>query len=671
MITKATAVAALVCAAGTQLQSASAQEQLARAPQEQDSINAPEVVVTGQRFSVRQRELPIGISVITAREIRDSGAQTVPDVLSRQVGFVVRDNFGSPNRQIDLRGFGGTGDQNTLILLNGQRISENELTPADLASVSLNSVDRVEILRSSGAVLYGGGATGGTVNIITRTPEPGARYGSVDAIAGNYGTYGLGGGGTIGGEKFALSVYGNRYASDNYRRNNDLVQSNVAGTITYHSDRGPVSLRFSEGSQDLRLPASRTEAQLKSDPRGTDTLNDYLGLETSRVTLGTTQNFDWAEIGIDVGHRERRSRSFQFGGFADLNSRVSNVAPRIKIPISLGPVEFAQIVGVDWDQWKSNNRFDAGGFVSFATAEQENRAGYLQSTARFPWDMVASLGFRQQNVRTELTEQPADPQIQRRTLRAWEIALRQSFFETFALYGKFGRSFRMPTTDENRFRTTLLEPQTSRDAEAGVEFDNARQRVRLSVFESRLTNEILFLPAILVPPFGENVNLPPTRRRGVELDGGSKLADTWYVAANYTYTQGEFREGSFAGQDVAGKDIPLVPKHKAGVSVAWQATERWRLTLSGTYVGTQLFDNDQANTFGRKMPAYALADFITAYDAGAWRLKLSVLNVLDKDYFSYAIANTATGSFNAYPALGRTFLMSGEYRFGASTLRNP
>ncbi|MFN8997408.1 MAG: TonB-dependent receptor plug domain-containing protein, partial [Betaproteobacteria bacterium] len=145
----------------------------------QSNLSTPDVVVTASRFVQPRRDPAVGVTVITAEEIRASGALTLPEVLSRQAGFTVRDSSGSPNRQIDLRGFGITGDQNTLILVNGQRLSENETTPADLASISLASVERIEVLRSSGAVLYGSGATGGTVNIITRGPQPGERQGRV------------------------------------------------------------------------------------------------------------------------------------------------------------------------------------------------------------------------------------------------------------------------------------------------------------------------------------------------------------------------------------------------------------------------------------------------------------------------------------------------------------
>ena len=60
--------------------------------------------------------------------------------------------------------------QNLVVLLDGQRLNENELTGIKWSSIPINSIERIEIMRGAGAVLYGAGATGGVINIITRTP---------------------------------------------------------------------------------------------------------------------------------------------------------------------------------------------------------------------------------------------------------------------------------------------------------------------------------------------------------------------------------------------------------------------------------------------------------------------------------------------------------------------
>ncbi len=631
-------------------------------------LAAPGVVVTADRFERQAGETPIGVTVITAEQIRDSGARTLPEVLSREVGFTVRDNSGSPNRQIDLRGFGITGDQNTLVLVNGQRISENELTPADLASISLGTVERIEILRSSGAVLYGSGATGGTVNIITRGPSPQERSARVTATAGSYDTLGVSGGVNLATQKLGLSVNAARLSSDNYRYNNALTQENVAGDLTWFGDRGPVSLKFSRGSQELGLPGQRTEAQLSSDRRGATNPNDYSSLDDTRVTLGTTQRVVGdAELAVDLTHRERKSRTFQFGGFNDINGRVTGVSPRVRIPFTLGPTRSSLVLGGDWDRWNFNNNISSIGY--FGTSEQENAAIYFQDTIEFPTRTIVSIGAREQRVDTKLTEGITSQQI--RNVRASELALRQGLDDTWSVYGKIGRSFRLPVVDEIRAfgpsLPNLLEPQTSRDAELGVQFARPAQRARFAVFQSRLENEIMFVPfapGLFFP--GTNVNLPPTRRTGLEVDGGTLLGQHWEIGIRYAYTEAEFRSGTYSGIDITGNEIPLVPRHKAGATLAWRPAEAWLFSAIVTFVGEQRYDNDQANTFDRKMPSYTLLDLNAAWTHGPVTLRASVLNAANVMYYSYAAVDLFTpgNAFNAYPAADRTLLITAELRFG-------
>src|SRR5450759_954176 len=146
------------------------------------------VVVTATRFPEKQLEHPVGVTVITREQIANSAAATLPDLLSRYAGINTRNNSGSPDVSIDMRGFGMSGDQNTLVLLDGQRLNDIELTTVRWSAIPLEAIERVEIQRGGGAVMYGGGATGGTINIITRSPIAGEKSATVSTSYGSYNT---------------------------------------------------------------------------------------------------------------------------------------------------------------------------------------------------------------------------------------------------------------------------------------------------------------------------------------------------------------------------------------------------------------------------------------------------------------------------------------------------
>lgn len=628
-----------------------------------DDTPAVAIVVTASRFEEPGRDLPVNVTTIDADDIARSTATTLPELLGQQGGLVVRNAAGSPNQQVDLRGFGMTGDQNTLLLLDGQRISENELASARLAAIPLAAIERIEILRGSGSVLYGGGATGGTINIITRKAVADAPRGSVALAAGSHGRLDGQAHLALAGERAGLTLSASRHDADNYRDNNAVVEDALAGDLRYRLGAGEVFLKFGSDRQNLRLPGARTEAQLASDRRGTATPDDFTRDEGWNAMLGGRwQASEQLELAAEVGRRDRATNAF-FSGFApERDARLTTAAPRLRAQGELFGVRHQLVVGGEHQQWDIESRDNFGGDTLL---DQRQRALFVQDSVQLAPATRLTLGGRSERVEVALTDRGAFgsgvPQTQSRRVRAHEIGVHQRLGSAWAAFAKTGRSFRIATLDENLFQTDLLEPQTSRDHELGVEWRGTGRTARATVFHNDLRNEIHFNR--LAGFFGANVNLPPTRRQGVELEAGSQLGATLYGRVSYTRLQATFRSGVFNGVDVAGKDVPLVPRHLLTLRGDWQATAKTLASLSLRYVGEQRYDNDQANTF-RTMPTYWVADARVSHEIGDWRLALTANNLFGRKYYSYAIRTTpSSASFSAYPEAERTVLASAELRF--------
>ena len=316
------------------------------------------VVVTGTRFPEKQLEHPIGVTVITREQIADSTAANLPELLSRYAGVNTRNNSGSPDVAIDLRGFGASGDQNTLVLLDGQRLNDIELTTVGWSAIPLQAVERVEIQRGGGAVLYGGGASGGTINIITRSPIAGAKSASVSASRGSYNTDELNAAVNLAGTNTGFSLSANQHDSDNYRVNNRLEQGSALGDLRWTGDRAGLVFKFGLDNQSLRLPGARSGVQLGTDPRGSATPNDYSARDGQQATLSGRYAFDAAEFAVDVSYRDTRRigffddySGFGFSTFTDTHAKVWALTPRLKKPYQLLGRDSVLIVGMDADLW--------------------------------------------------------------------------------------------------------------------------------------------------------------------------------------------------------------------------------------------------------------------------------------------------------------------------------
>src|SRR4051812_37384365 len=159
-------------------------------------------------------------TVITAEDIERSPTQTLPDILSREPGIQVQNLFGGVNgsySQVDMRGFGAASASNTLYLVNGRRVNDLDQRGIDLASIPRESIERIEITRgNSGVVLYGDGAVGGVINIITKNGvgvKPGGR---IDGAFGSFG-YREGNASYAGSNgPWSASIYSNAVGSEGY-----------------------------------------------------------------------------------------------------------------------------------------------------------------------------------------------------------------------------------------------------------------------------------------------------------------------------------------------------------------------------------------------------------------------------------------------------------------------
>jgi iron complex outermembrane receptor protein len=656
------------------------------------------VIVTATRFEERYLDKPVNATVITAEDIRKSTAKTVPDLLSEQAGIVIHDFFGNnaAAASVDLRGFGVTGTQNTLILLDGRRVADNDLSGVQWSAIPPAAIERIEIVRGSGAVQYGDGATTGVINIITKSP---ARTGNLAVVQGRAGTYD-----TLEGQIYANYFAGNvgfnliasGYRSDGYRDNNENRQANAQAEVRWLTGNGDVSFKAGYDDQDIRLPGARTVQpsaginELETDRRGTSTPLDYAERMGNRATLDWRHETGIGQFNLGLGYRDKEQKSyFDFGGFPDYRVAdldVWSVLPRMRFAQSVAGLPNTLVAGLDWYHWDyrlraSNSPANIAQPFNTVDATQENAALYLYNTTLLTPRLTLVTGARGERYKISASDffdptapggafgSGAAPGSQEETEFAYELAARHQIDARWAATGRLGRSYRFANVDEiYEFSPTLtrefqfLKPQTAVSYEASLERKTGTSALRATLFQIDVEDEIhldVFSTGI------GNTNLPPSRRRGLELEARQALGSALRLTGSYAYTVAEFREGAFAqgGVVIAGKTVPLVPRHKLNAGASWDIAPRTRLDALATYVGSQYMDNDQGNT-GVKIPAYTVADLKLTWEDRGWRLAAAVNNMFGERYYNYAVRSQFVADrYNAYPLPERSYTMTAEYTF--------
>ena len=147
-----------------------------------------EQVVTAGVHASSEAKAPASLTVITADEIRLTGAATIPEILRRVPGVDVAE-MNPSDTNVSVRGFNRRIANKVLVLVDGRSVYQDFLgaTLWPLLDVSVQDIARIEVIRGPGSALYGANAYAGVVNIITKTGDE-VNGGRAFLQTGNYGT---------------------------------------------------------------------------------------------------------------------------------------------------------------------------------------------------------------------------------------------------------------------------------------------------------------------------------------------------------------------------------------------------------------------------------------------------------------------------------------------------
>ena len=221
---------------------------------EEDIFPGDPIVITAIGEPARESEVPFGISAVTAEELRLLGAENLAEGLVRAEGVYLREYGGvGANATLSMRG--GFAKQ-TLVMVDGQPINNHQGGDVDFNAVTLEDVERVEVMAGPSSALYGADATAGVVNVITRgIPErPGVTF------RGSYGTYNAVGTAVEAGVPFArigVTGGGNYRRSDGFRGNDDYEGEGGHLKLSYAvTEEATLSARGQYQTSELGVPGS-------------------------------------------------------------------------------------------------------------------------------------------------------------------------------------------------------------------------------------------------------------------------------------------------------------------------------------------------------------------------------------------------------------------------------
>ncbi|HQU80212.1 MAG TPA: TonB-dependent receptor [Azonexus sp.] len=639
------------------------------APAQAQTADLDTVIVSATRFSETDTNVAANVSVITRDDIRNTPARDLPSMLKGSAGVDVRALYGSLgiDSTVDIRGFGETAGSNTLILLDGQRLNPIDMGSVSWSAIPLDSVQRIEIMRGAGTVLYGDKATGGVVNIITDksgAPRAGATVG-----IGSYDTQTVDLNGAFGNEIGYANAFARYAHTGGWRENSQAEQAALSGRGGLYIGKGEAFVDYAVYNDHSGLPGYLLSAAYQNNPKTSTSPNDSQRSDGYRLRPGIalpisdTLRFE-AEVSYD--RQNQHANYVSFGSQADRTRDNWSITPRLRWQHGLGGLKSETVAGIDY----YSGEVDAT-YTTSATqgAKQDSTGFYFQNITEWVAGLATTLGARSQRVDQSATQdaymgffgmQPAMSGSAEYTRSAWDLGLSYAG-DGWRVYGKGGTTFRFANTDElfgydpftgNPTFAGNLKPQTGTLGEIGGSVTLGPVKGRAALYRMNLEDEIAYDGSLFA-----NVNLDKTRRQGLELEADWRIVPSVLARATYTYTDSVFREGVYDG-----KQVPLVPHNKASARLTWDGAAIGKYTAVVNYVGERYYSGDFANALD-KLPGYTTVDFMAGWNFKPWSISARLLNAFDKKYSPYAGYSTFQSDYYYYPADGRTFLMTASYNF--------
>jgi len=605
--------------------------------------------VTASRMESPSATSSKPVTVIDRSTIEASHAENVVDILKGQANIVVRDTTGvGAKSYVDLGGFGESAPANSVVLVDGRRVNSPDLSGTDWTQIPLDQIERIEIVHGASSVLYGNGAVGGVINIITRIPESG---GSISLAGGSFGEFSGHGrlGADSGNVRIETSISG--LTTDGYRDNNFFERFD-GGARAEADLPANISLHISGNHHRDRagLPGSLTAAKVATNRKQAKAPHDFSKTTDSFVDGG----LDWdsgsgLEVELDGGF-QRRETSSDFSGFA-VNStlRTRSLRPKLTYTMHMSGLR-AQMLG-GWDLERDSS-------VLSSTAIKRKQDGFYGSLelgdTEHRWSITG--GGRSERVKDEFTKTTL--QINNKRKAAWEVGGSLALTDDLRLRLNTSRSLRFALLDEefNFLSGTVnsdLLPQTGRHYSAGLRYDFGPAWLDVNISRGDLTHEIFFNPDTSA---NENYT-SPTRHDVVMVSGHWRAHDFLQLGANYTYARALFRGGTFDS-----KAIPAVPRNRFGANWTADWLEGLSTNLHMTYVGGSILISDQANKRSH-LPGYFIMDAAVNYHWQDVEMFARVENLGSRNYSSYGVFSPFSGTDNFFPAPTATFRAGASYHF--------
>ena len=662
-------------------------------------IRMDEVVVTATKVPEKRKDIPNAVLLFDQKNIQASGAKSIGELLANEPGidWQTFGNYGGARQELCIRGMAGYATQ---VLVNGVNAGSPSLGFADVGKISIDNIERIEVIKGSGSLLYGSGAMAGTVNIITKDPQRnkmtlkiGAGYGSQNTyraaaengmfVAGDFGYY-----------LTAGRMETNGFRDNSYLRKNDvslklLLDKKDAMQVSLYGDY--ISSHY--GMPGVKPPAGTSDYYRSGEKfynSDSATLLDHSGDKDGHLVLDVKGKpvkwFGYELKGYYTNMENYNYARYAFNGTGAENW-VSNEVLGTDGHVNIYPFEGAKLLL-------------GGEYRDFHWKNQSY--GLNDSGASDASDTTTKAHVFTQGVFTEFEYRPSSygkvlagvrheqhSAFGSETLPLFGMVINPT--ETTALKISHGKHFLAPAlndlywpTDPYTRGNADLKPENGWHTDVTLEQSLLKDKIFMTVsfFHWTVDNKIQWEPDTL--GVWSPINLAGYKADGIEA--GLKIGPFYdlSLALSYTYTNAEEESREYTRQDyglppdfrynMVKRRASITPENQFKGDLTYKSSFGLTATATVRYAGDRLVYNTESTTYpDTKTVLYNMGSYWTA-DLKIeqrlfkhWVLSLSGNNLFDKEFDthlqSFPDQTTFQSSMCPYPAAGRSIFAGVTYEY--------
>lgn len=633
------------------------------------SSKLSETVISTEKFGTNILKTAKNITVITKEDIEKSGAKEIEEVLRSVPGvYITGTNAQDFSNEVILRGqVPGKSGQNILVLVDGSSINSTTDTGAfDLTLIPIETVERIEVVPNGGNVLYGEGAVGGVINIITKTPQNKKYYGKLGIERGNYiRNYNVNIGSKLSSNIGAEVTYLDK-TTDGKKHHSEKELEYVGVKTSYKTNDSELLLGYRRGEKNSKFSGAvdKKDKRKSNSTTEAEEIQDILSLN---YNLKITNDLNFI---FDGDYKKRTYSSTGVKKINGVSKRVPSTDRDTKTYYLNPQIKYKYledsyvVVGLDYSKGKSDYQSQShkstGSSTTNTFTNRESVGAFLTNNMVYD-KFLLTQGLRYQKIDYKLENRNNPKKSFEHSFEENAYELTGTYFinNNFSTYLTYTRAFRAPTADEAGSWNSVngkFDVQTSDTIEFGGKGYLNDIYFSTAIYHSKTENEIFYLTKSSGETSGNYNFYDPIIRTGIEISS-EQYIKKFTFKESISYIHHEIDGGKYDG-----KKVPGVPNFIASLGVNYEIMDKFNINTTLLYRGGSFAMYDYHNKLGKQggyseinvNANYSLENGITIY-AG-------INNLFDKEYY-YAKCSTSKDEISYFQGTRRNYYVGFKYEF--------